>query len=193
MPLPLPRAALLRIRPPAAPSLGSLLQTSAVPLHPSQAGTLPQGKWRYTPIPVHMPTAQVPRCSGQILWLALVSVSIGSLNSLLKRKRNQPGLGPCLLETDKELTGPTGVWRARASKKGSVSFLAQYPPDPGTKTCPARKEDRAREGGWTPSQEGPLPQAQGSGLPEENGLTALRASAELFSFLKWEDPRSTVP
>lgn len=82
-------------------------------------------------------------------------------------------------------------------QKGSVSSLPRHLLDSSIKTYSPGKEDRAGEGGWIPSQEGPLPQAHGSGLPEGTGLTVLDPSVEpFFPFLKWKDhcegPQATM-
>lgn len=82
-------------------------------------------------------------------------------------------------------------------QNGNVSSLPRHLPDSGIKTYSLGQENRAGEAGWIPSQEGPLPKARGSGLPEGTGLSVLDSSAEpFFLFLKWEDhcegPQATM-
>lgn len=94
-------------------------------------------------------TCQCPRTKGPWADPAVsvdLSVSVLLLKGLSGEEGSQPGLGLCLLEMGKQLTGPTWVWRVGLSKKGSVSSLPRHPSDPGTKTHPPGKRTGPEKG-----------------------------------------------
>lgn len=95
----------------SSPKSRTLPQTPTAPPHPSQAGTLPMASGGITP---PWSTCQLPKYQGTLTSLSLS----GHLKAFVERKGSQPGHGPCLLEIDKELTGPSGSGEQGHQKRG---------------------------------------------------------------------------
>lgn len=137
-------------------------------------------------------TCQCPRTKGPWADPAVsvdLSVSVLLLKGLSGEEGSQPGLGLCLLEMGKQLTGPTWVWRVGLSKKGSVSSLPRHPSDPGTKTHPPGKRTGPEKGAGSLARRGPSHRHRALG-----SLTVLRPSAVPFShFFKREAPLAPRP
>lgn len=132
-------------------------------------------------------TCQCPRTKGP--WADPVvsidlSVSVLLLKGLSGEEGSQPGLGLCLLEMGKQLTGPTWVWRVGLSKKGSVSSLPRHPSDPGTKTHPPGKRTGPEKGAGSLARRGPSHRHRALGSLEDQPHCAQTLRSALLSFLQ---------
>lgn len=180
----MPRAALQRshpciprqTRPPPAPSLRPLPQTPAAPARCPTCSRQHPTPRQAEASPPPGPPAKCPRTKE--LWanpVASLDLPVfGYLKALLERKGSQPGLGPCLLEMGKDLTGLTRVWRTRVSKTGSVCSLLRTRQTLAPRCVLQGERLGLDNGAGSPAKRGPS-----HGSPGGTGLTALRLSAVL--------------